>query len=159
MEENRRIIIFFVSWILRIVLIVNFGDLLFCKKLVGANGYQFTLIILGITILLLPFVDKLKISASGFEFSNKIERANAIVYQTIANIKANIGASEKIAIESVEQETDESFTPGEDVFWKIAKLRIEIEQELRIILNKRMSLENSTSADISIYSLSRLFDF
>lgn len=156
-DNNRRLIILIISWIIGIGLILNFGNILFCDKLEHVNGFQFTLIVLGITILLLPFVDKLKISASGIEFNYKIDRANTIITNKIDELKSQSDSSKKETIEEAEQESETKVLTENDIYWKVARLRIEIEQALRVILNKRQSIQNSKTTDIKFLGLNKLF--
>jgi hypothetical protein len=156
-DNNRRLIILIISWVIGISLILNFGNILFCDKLEHVNGFQFTLIVLGITILILPFVDKLKISASGIEFNYKIERANTIVADKIDELKSQSDSTKKRTIEEAEQESEVKLSTENDVYWKVARLRIEIEQALRFVLNKRQSIKDSKIFDIKFLGLNKLF--
>jgi hypothetical protein len=155
--NNRRLIIFIISWIIGIGLILNFGNNLFCDKLEHVNGFQFTLIVLGITILLLPFIDKLKISASGIEFNYKIDKANTIITDKIDELKSQSDSSKKETIEEAEQESESKILTENDIYWKVARLRIEIEQALRVILNNRQIIKGLKPIDMKFLGLNKLF--
>lgn len=158
-EENKRLIFILTSWILGSVLIINFKNLLFCDKLQNVNGFQFALICFALILFLLPFLDKVKISTSGFELSHSIDKALEKVKKTINDTKEKSEIADKTKIEEVDNENDDILSYESDSNWRIVKYRIEIEQALRIILNKRQSIEKAKSTDIKYYSLGKLVAF
>ena len=141
-EEYQRIIYVILSWTISITLIINFRCELFYDKLVGINGYQFTLITLSVLLLLLPFLEKIKIA--GIELTNRIALATTKVEKKIEEVEQKIGRENILNFQTsneIDAEDETIFNEEDDSKWKMVKLRIEIEKSLRSVLNKRSSIK------------------
>ena len=157
-EKYQRIIYVILSWTISIILIINFRCELFYDKLAGINGYQFTLITLSLLLLLLPFLEKIKIA--GIELTNRIAQATTKVEQKIEEVEQKIETENIVnfhASPEIDVNNETIFNEDDDSKWKIVKLRIEIEKSLRYVLNKRSSIKQSNRLNIKFYSLNKLF--
>jgi hypothetical protein len=157
-EEYQRIIYVLLSWTISITLIINFRCELFYDKLIGINGYQFTLITLSILLLLLPFLEKIKIA--GIELTNRIAQATTKVERKIEEVEQKISQKDIVNFRTthdIDVENEIIFTDDDDAKWKMVKLRIEIEKSLRYVLNKRSSIKQTKSLNVKYYSLNKLF--
>lgn len=159
-EKNRKLIFLSLTWLISIVLILNFRHELFCCRLVGINGYQFTIITMAILLLLLPFLQKLKIGTVELvtDIDYETKKVEEQIDKTISQSKLDVSNKfEKIS--KVQEESSEIIYNSEEPEWKIAKSRIEIEKALRLILDKRISISNTSKLDIKFFSLNKLFSF